>query len=161
MKFMMNGAVTLGTMDGANIEIFNQVGEENIYIFGATVEDLGRIRPTYNPYEKYERVHGLKRVVDSLVDGTFSDDGSGMFRDLHSSLLDGSSWEKGDVYYVLGDFEDYRRVKDLISEDYLDRKAWNKKCWINICKSGKFSSDRTIREYARDIWHIEPKQLEE
>lgn len=160
MKFMMNGALTLGTMDGANIEIFNQVGRDNIYIFGATVEDLGRIRPAYNPYEKYEHVYGLKRVVDSLVNGTFNDDNSGIFRDLYNSLLSGSSWEKGDVYYVLGDFEDYRRVKDQISEDYRDRRSWNSKCWVNICKSGKFSSDRTIREYANEIWRIEPKQID-
>ncbi|NLD88377.1 MAG: glycogen/starch/alpha-glucan phosphorylase, partial [Clostridiales bacterium] len=159
MKFMMNGALTLGTMDGANIEISEKAGLENIYIFGATVEELERIKPSYNPYWQYENVKGLKRVVDSLVDGTFHDDDSGIFRDLYNSLLSGTSWEKGDTYYVLGDFEDYRRVKDQVAEDYKDKENWNRKCWINICTSGHFSSDRTIREYATEIWKIDPIKL--
>lgn len=159
MKFMMNGALTLGTMDGANIEISEKAGLENIYIFGATVEELERIKPSYNPYWQYENVKGLKRVVDSLVDGTFHDDDSGIFRDLYNSLLSGTSWEKGDTYYVLGDFEDYRRVKDQVAEDYKDKENWNRKCWINICTSGHFSSDRTIREYATEIWKIDPMKL--
>lgn len=159
MKFMMNGAVTLGTMDGANIEISQQAGLENIYIFGATVEELERIKHSYNPRWQYENVPGLKRVIDTLIDGTFNDDGQGLFRDLYNSLLDGTSWEKGDKYFVLGDFEDYRRVKDQVAADFNDKESWNRKCWINICNSGYFSSDRTIREYASEIWKIEPESI--
>lgn len=160
MKFMMNGALTVGTLDGANIEIAKHVGEENIYIFGATVEELQEKLPAYNPYDPYNEVKGLKRVIDTLIDGTFDDDNQGMFRDLFNSLMKGSSWEKPDVYYVLGDFASYREVKDQLAEDFKDLETWNRKCWINICNSGFFSSDRTIQNYADEIWHIEPSVVE-
>ena len=103
---------------------------------------------------------GLKRVIDTLIDGTFDDDNQGMFRDLFNSLMKGSSWEKPDVYYVLGDFASYREVKDQLAEDFKDLETWNRKCWINICNSGFFSSDRTIQNYADEIWHIEPSVVE-
>lgn len=160
MKFMMNGAITLGTLDGANIEIAKNVGEDNIYIFGATVEELQEIMPLYSPNEPYTNVSGLKRVVDTLIDGTFSDDNQGLFQDLYNSLMKGSSWEKPDVYYVLGDFESYRTVKDQLAEDYKDLDSYNKKAWINICNSGFFSSDRTIRNYADEIWKVNPITVE-
>ncbi|MDK8782307.1 glycogen/starch/alpha-glucan phosphorylase, partial [Actinotignum timonense] len=140
MKFMMNGALTLGTMDGATVEIVDAVGEENAYIFGAREEELPELRAHYNPREQYETVPGLKRVLDALVDGTVSDGGTGEFHDLLGSLLDGSSWETPDVYYVLGDFADYRATRDRMAADYANQEEWGRKAWINICRSGRFSS---------------------
>ncbi|AZA08974.1 glycogen/starch/alpha-glucan phosphorylase [Corynebacterium pseudopelargi] len=155
MKFMMNGALTLGTLDGANVEIVDSVGEENAYIFGAKVEQLPELKAHYNPQSVYETVPGLKRALDALVDGTLNDNGSGWFHDLRGSLLDGNGWETPDVYYVLGDFESYRETRDRMAEDYADTLAWARKCWINICESGRFSSDRTINDYAREVWKLE------
>ncbi|MGO1591258.1 MAG: glycogen/starch/alpha-glucan phosphorylase [Ancrocorticia sp.] len=159
MKFMMNGALTLGTMDGANVEIHEAVGDENAYIFGAREEDLPELRKHYNPRDAYETVPGLKRVLDAFVDGTLDDGGSGDFHDLLGSLLDGSSWEDADVYYLLGDFADYRDVRDRMAEDYKDEEKWAKMCWINIVRSGRFSSDRTINDYAQQVWKIEPRAI--
>lgn len=156
MKFMMNGALTLGTLDGANVEILDSVGDENAYIFGAKNEELPELRAHYNPQHAYETVPGLKRVLDALVDGTLSDGNTGMFHDLRSSLLDGGGWETPDVYYVLGDFADYRATRDRMAADYFaDRLAWARMCWVNICESGRFSSDRTIGDYAREVWKLE------
>ncbi len=159
MKFMMNGAVTLGTWDGANVEIAQEVSCDNIYIFGCRVENMEATRGYYNPKWQYENVPGLKKALDRLIDGTFDDKGTGMFRDIYDSLLIGSNWQPGDVFYVLGDFSDYRKVRDTVYTDYLDRRAWAKKCWINICRSGRFSSDRTIAEYAGEIWKIKSLQM--
>ena len=159
MKFMMNGALTLGTMAGANVEIHEAVGEDNAYIFGAREEELPELRKRYNPREAYETVPGLKRVLDSFVNGVLDDGGSGDFYDLLTSLLDGSSWEDADVYYLLGDFADYRDVRDRMAEDYKDQDKWAKMCWVNIVKSGRFSSDRTINDYAEHVWKIEPAAI--
>ncbi|MBN1892689.1 MAG: glycogen/starch/alpha-glucan phosphorylase [Clostridiales bacterium] len=156
MKFMMNGALTLGTWDGANVEIAEAVGPDNIYIFGCRVEDMAATKGYYDPKWQYENIPGLKKALDRLIDGTFDDRGTGMFRDLYQSLLYGSDWQPGDVYYVLGDFEDYRNVRDRVYKDYTNRLEWARKCWINICESGRFSSDRTISEYADDIWNVNP-----
>ena len=156
MKFMINGALTLGTLDGANVEIAEAVGSDNIYIFGCRAEDMCATRGYYNPTWQYENVPGLKKTLDRLIDGTLDDKGTGMFRDIYQSLLYGSHWQPGDVYYVLGDFEDYRESRDGMYRDYTNRREWARKCWINICRSGRFSSDRTIAEYASDIWHIKP-----
>lgn len=159
MKFMMNGAVTLGTWDGANVEIAESVGDDNVYIFGCRVEDMEATRGYYNPKWQYENIPGLKKTIDRLVDGSFDDQGTGMFRDLYNGLIVGSNWQPGDVYYVLGDFEDYRKTRDRVYKDYQNRLEWARKCWINICNSGKFSSDRTISEYASGIWEIEKVEI--
>ncbi len=159
MKFMMNGALTLGTLDGANVEINEAVGEGNAYIFGAKEEELIELRQTYQPREAYETVEGLKRVIDAMVDGTLNDGGTGDFHDLRASLLDGSSWESPDVYYVLGDFEAYRHMRDAMALDYRDQKDWQRKAWINICNSGRFSSDRTIKDYADEVWKLDPHAI--
>ncbi|HJG57824.1 MAG TPA: glycogen/starch/alpha-glucan phosphorylase [Corynebacterium xerosis] len=156
MKFMMNGALTLGTLDGANVEIVEAVGDDNAYIFGAKEEELPELRKNYDPRAAYESVPGLKRALDSLVDGTFSDGGSGMFHDLHHSLLHSPGYEPADVYYVLGDFTDYRETRDRMAEDYRDELAWARMCFLNIIRSGRFSSDRTIRDYADEVWKIQP-----
>ncbi len=159
MKFMMNGAVTLGTWDGANVEIAQSVGNDNIYIFGCRVEDMEATRAYYNPKWQYENIPGLKKALDRLVDGSFNDEGTGMFQDLFNGLIYGSNWQPGDTYYVLGDFDDYRKTRDQAYKDYQNRIEWAKKCWLNICNCGKFSSDRTIGEYAKEIWKIKPAKI--
>lgn len=158
MKFMMNGALTLGTLDGANVEILEAVGEENAYIFGATDDELPELRRHYDPRWHYENVPGLKRVIDALTDGTLDDSNSGWFHDLRWSLLE-SGYEPADVYYVLGDFASYRETKDRMAQDYRDQEAWSRKAWINITRSGRFSSDRTISDYAREVWDINAEPI--
>ncbi len=159
MKFMMNGALTLGTHDGANIEIVEYAGEENNFMFGATLDDFPPTLAYYHSQWQYDHVPGLRRVVDTLIDGTFDDNGTGMFHELYNGLLHGSSWEKGDVYYLLGDFDEYRKCRRKAHQAYSDQLRWAKMCWHNICSSGQFSSDRTIAEYAKDIWTIEEQKI--
>ena len=154
MKFMMNGALTLGTLDGANVEIAEAVGNDNIYIFGCRAGDMAATKAYYNPKWQYENIPGLKKALDRLIDGTFNDEGTGMFRDLYNGIIYGDNWQPGDTYYVLGDFDDYRKTRDRIYMDYKNEMKWAKMAWINICNSGRFSSDRTISEYAKEIWEI-------
>ena len=154
MKLMLNGAVTLGTYDGANIEIVKEAGEENNYIFGARVEDIEKIKETYNPKEIYNSDKRIKRCLDALTDGTLSDGGTGIFRELYNAILEGASWHKPDHYYLLLDFADFLETKIKLNNDYRDRFDFAKKQWLNMCNAGKFSSDRTIKEYAKDIWKI-------
>ena len=161
MKFMLNGAVTLGTYDGANIEIAEQAGEENEYIFGARVEDIDRLKAEgYNPRAIYDSNPEIKRVIDTLVDGTFSDNGAqgeGSFAELHSALLNGASWHAPDHYFVIYDLPLYVDAKIRANADYSDRVAFGTKCLKNVANAGKFSSDRAILEYAKDIWHTSYK----
>ncbi|MFS0001248.1 glycogen/starch/alpha-glucan phosphorylase [Corynebacterium striatum] len=160
MKFMMNGALTLGTMDGANVEIVEAVGEDNAYIFGARNEEIPSLRESYNPGELYNTVRGLKRVLDALNNGTLGHENSGMFGDLRSSLLDGQGVHAQDIYYVLGDFESYREARDRMANDYVAAPLdWAKKAWLNICLSGRFSSDRTIADYANEVWKLSPAPI--
>lgn len=160
MKFMMNGALTLGTMDGANVEIVEAVGEDNAYIFGARNEEIPSLRESYNPGELYNTVRGLKRVLDALNNGTLGHENSGMFGDLRSSLLDGQGVHAQDIYYVLGDFESYREARDRMANDYVAAPLdWAKKAWLNICLSGRFSSDRTIADYANEVWKLNPAPI--
>ena len=158
MKLMLNGAVTLGTLDGANIEIVEEAGEENNYIFGAKVEELEKIMPDYSSRRLFADNEKIRRVVSTLIDGTVSDGGTGDFRELYYSLLDGASWHRPDHYYLLGDLESYVEAKLRAISDYRDRAEFAKKQWLNMCHAGKFSSDRTIRDYAADIWNITPVQ---
>lgn len=159
MKLMLNGAVTLGTYDGANIEIVQEAGEENNYIFGARVEDLEKIVPTYDSRKIFAENEKIRRVVETLIDGTFSDGGSGDFRELYYALLDGASWHAPDHYYLLGDLESYVEAKLRCNQDYCDRMAFTKKQWLNVCNAGKFSSDRTIADYAENIWDIQAVEV--
>ncbi len=160
MKFMMNGALTVGTYDGANIEILEQVGEENIFMFGPRLKDFPETKKFYTSHWQYEHIQGLKRAVDTLIDGSMSDGNTGMFRALYDRLLQGSSHEKADPYYVLGDFSDYRSARTQAYEAYRNQIDWARMCWRNICKSGYFSSDRTISDYAGDIWKVGPQVLD-
>lgn len=153
MKLMLNGAVTLGTYDGANIEIVEAAGEENNYIFGARVEELNAIKDSYNPKEIYDADPVLKAAVDTLIDGTFSDGGSAMFKDLYDSLLTGASWHSADQYFVFKDFASYLKTKLRVNADYGSRD-FTRKCLMNTANAGRFSSDRTIAEYCREIWKI-------
>lgn len=155
MKFMLNGAPTIGTLDGANVEIVEEAGEENNFIFGLKVEDIEEINENYNPRDYYNNVSGLRPVVDTLVDGTFSDNGTGIFREIYDSLLNGADWHRPDVYYLMKDFDSYREAQQRVNDAFVDRMAWAKKCWMNISNAGKFSSDRTIEQYAKEIWGIE------
>ena len=161
MKFMMNGALTLGTYDGANLEILSQVGEENSFMFGPKLKDFPDTKAYYNAHWQYENIAGLKRAVDILVDGSITDGNTGMFKSIYDSMLRGTSSEVADPYYVLGDFEDYRKARKLAHNSYRDSIKWAQMCWINICRSGPFSSDRTISDYARDIWKITDNKLED
>lgn len=160
MKFMMNGALTLGTLDGANVEILDAVGDDNAYIFGAKEDELPGLRESYDPNAVADTTPGLRRVLDALTSELLDDSGSGWFADLRRSLL-GDGYNEPDTYYVLGDFADYRETRDRMAGDYVaDPDHWARMCWVNICASGRFSSDRTIADYAREVWHLEPTPLE-
>ena len=156
MKFMINGALTLGTLDGANVEIVEEVGEENAFIFGLKADEVARLEGygKYDPIQEYEIVEGLKKVIDQLVDGTYDDSHTGIFRELYNSLLYGVEGNRPDVYFVLKDFSEYRKTQEAVGLEYKDKETWIRKSLINIANSGKFSSDRTIMDYARDIWNI-------
>ena len=155
MKFMVNGALTLGTMDGANIEIFHEAGEENNFVFGLTTEEIQKFEAehSYNPQQYLERNPALAKVVDQLVDGTY-DPTHQIFKDIHDSLIYGIEGQRADVYYVLADFDSYVKAHEKIAAAYADKKSWARKTLINIANSGKFSSDRTIEDYVRDIWKL-------
>lgn len=154
MKLMLNGAVTIGTYDGANVEIVKEAGGENNYIFGNTVEDLKKIKDTYDPVSLYENDKRIKRCLNALVDGTLNDEGTGYFKELYDSLLKGASWHKADNYFLLSDFSAYHEARLKVNEDYKDSLSFAKKCWLNMCSAGKFSSDRAVMEYAEKIWKI-------
>ncbi len=157
MKLMLNGAVTLGTLDGANVEIAQEAGIENEYIFGHTVEQINNAKDSYWARGIYDTNHHLRRAIDTLVDGTVPTDNEQ--RELYHALLDGASWHKADHYYVLLDYPSYIEAKLRANADYADRLAFGRKCLVNIASGAKFSSDRTIRQYAEEIWHVEPTQL--
>lgn len=159
MKFMLNGAPTIGTFDGANVEIAEEAGLENSYIFGLTVEDIEELKESYNPHAELKKNKALKKIVDTLVDGTFVKEEDNRktfmdFKELHDSLTIGTSWHKPDNYFIIRDFESYRLAQEKVSEDYKDKLSFYRKGFINMAKAGKFSSDRTIRQYAEEIWNI-------
>lgn len=150
MKFMLNGAPTFGTLDGANVEIVQESGSENNFIFGLTVEEIEVLRRKYDPRKYYNENPNLRRVVDSLINGTFNDGGTGEFRDLYNSLM-----HEGDQYFLLADFKSFVDVEHKVFEDFKDKEGWARKCFMNTCNAGVFSSDRTILQYAKEIWKVE------
>ena len=156
MKLMLNGAVTLGTLDGANVEIAQEAGIENEYIFGHTVEQINALKDSYRARSIYEENADLRRALDTMVDGTVPTDDAQ--KELYTSLLDGASWHKADHYFLLLDYASYMDAKLKVNADYADRLNFGRKCLLNIASGAKFSSDRTIRQYAEEIWHIEPIQ---
>ena len=154
MKLMLNGAVTLGTFDGANVEIVEEAGLENNYIFGATVEELDKIRKTYDPKKIYRKNALLRRALDTLTDGTFPDE-DGALKELHDAILEGASWHQPDHYFVMKDFESYYETKlQAIRDAGSGSPAFARKCLMNVAHAGKFSSDRTVRQYAGEIWNV-------
>lgn len=155
MKFMLNGALTLGTLDGANVEIFEEAGEENNYRFGATVEELAEIADSYNAFEYYSKDEDIKDVVDSLVSGEFKDQGSYYFLDIYNELIKPQNGDRADQYYLLKDFTSYKETHAKLNKEFRNRKEWARKALKNIANAGFFSSDRTILEYADDIWKID------
>ncbi len=155
MKFMLNATPTIWTLDGANVEIVEEAGLENNFIFGAKSEEIEALKDRYDPVEIYMNHPRLKRIVDTLIDGTFDDNGTEMFKELHNSLLIGASWHQPDNYFILHDFDAYVAAQKAVDSAYRDQKEWAKKCLANLANAGKFSSDRTILQYAKDIWNID------
>jgi starch phosphorylase len=151
MKFALNGALTIGTLDGANIEIREEVGEDNIFIFGLTAEEAAEMKknPSRTPQDIYRANPMVKRTIDSISKGSFSNGDRGLFADLVGSLLDPK-----DPYLLLHDFEEYVRCQVEVSRTFLDKRSWCRKSILNVARMGKFSTDRTIREYAKDIWGV-------
>jgi len=161
MKFMLNGAVTVGTLDGANVEIREEVGDENIFIFGLKADEvMAKYQDnSYDPWMVYNINQGARMALTCLINGTFDTD-TELFRDIYESLLNGVSGSRADEYFVLADFEDYCRTYVKIDEAFRDKKRWAKMAAKNIARSGKFSSDRTIKEYAEEIWNLEEVNVE-
>ena len=154
MKLQLNGALTIGTLDGANVEIMEEVGRENIFIFGLTAQEVERRRPGYDPRHIYGGDEEIRRAID-LIDGNFfSMLEPGIFRPLIQALL-----YEGDRYMLLADFRDYIDTQDRVDAAYRDRSGWARKAILNVARAGKFSSDRTIREYAAEIWHVQPCEI--
>ncbi|MCL1936142.1 MAG: glycogen/starch/alpha-glucan phosphorylase [Defluviitaleaceae bacterium] len=158
MKFMLNGALTIGTMDGANVEIFEEVGDENIFIFGMSAKEVidEYNRGTYNPLDIYNANENIKLILTQLINGTLDFNERELFRPIYDSLLNGYGGSRPDAYFILKDYDSYYKAQKLANDKFLDKEAWTKSAIINVAKSGKFSSDRTIKEYARDIWNIKP-----
>ena len=157
MKFMLNGAPTLGTMDGANVEIVDEIGEENAFIFGLSSEELINYENNggYHPYEIYENDKDIHEVLDQLVDGTYADGDHELYKDLYQSLLFGDTGSQADMYFILKDFRSYAEAHEKVAKAYQDTKKWAKMAMTNTAGCGKFSSDRTIQEYVDDIWHLD------
>ena len=157
MKFMLNGAPTLGTMDGANVEIVEEVGMENAFIFGLSSQEVIQFENHggYNPTDIYFNDWDIKRVVDQLIDGTYANGNREMYRDLYDSLVNTHGRERADRYFILKDFRSYADAQKRVEEAYKDREAWSRKALMNVACCGKFSSDRTIQEYVDDIWHLD------
>ena len=153
---MLNGAPTFGTLDGANIEIFKESGENNNFIFGLKVDEIDNMRNSYDARKYYNENPSLKRVVDSLVNGTFSDGGTGEFEDLYNALIN-----ENDQYFLLADFQSFKDTEEKVFKAYKNKYEWGRKGFMNICNVGRFSSDRTIMEYGNDIWRISKKTLKD
>ena len=156
MKFMLNGAPTLGTMDGANVEIVEEVGEENAFIFGLSSDEVINYENNggYDPNVIYNTDGEIRQVLMELINGTFSND-TELFRDLYDSLLHGNGYDKADQYFILADFRAYAAAQEKVEEAYRDEKRWARMAMMNTACSGKFTSDRTIQEYVDDMWHLD------
>ena len=157
MKFMLNGALTLGTMDGANVEIVEEVGKENAFIFGLSAEQVIQYENYggYNPMDIFNNDQDIRRVLMQLINGTYSPQDPELFRPLYNSLLNTQDTAKADTYFILADFKSYAEAQRRVEAAYKDEKNWAKSALLNVACAGKFSSDRTIEEYERDIWHQE------
>lgn len=152
MKFMLNGAITLGTRDGATVEILEEAGEENSIVFGLTSEEIEAM-DHYDPKYYYENTPGLKRVVDSLIDGSFQDR-DGVLREIYNSLLFENGWDHPDLYFLLADYSSYRQAQERAAKLYKDPDLFASMAIRNMCAAGKFSSDRAVEDYVKGIWQI-------
>ena len=161
MKFMLNGAPTLGTMDGANVEIVEEVGEENAFIFGLSSQEVIDFEHNnqYDPKEIYNMDSDIRAVLTQLIDGTYSPENLELFREIYNSLLETNGYERADQYFILKDFRSYEAAQKKVEEAYRDEERWAKMAMLQTAKCGKFSSDRTIEEYAKEIWHLEKVTL--
>ena len=157
MKFMLNGAITLGTMDGANVEMYEEVGADNIFIFGMSAEEVIAHENFcyFNSVDIYNNNADIRQVLNQLVDGTYSANDRELFRELYNSLLNPPQGQVADRYFILADFESYANAQKKISAYYQNKSAWAKSAILNIAHVGKFSSDRTIQEYVDDIWKLD------
>ena len=162
MKFMLNGALTIGTMDGANVEMAEEVGPENMFIFGASSDEIINWEKNggYNPMDIFDTDQDIRRVLMQLINGYYAPQDPEMFRDLYNSLLNTQSSDRADTYFILKDFRSYAEAEAKIDKAYRDEKWWAKTAILNTACCGKFSSDRTIEEYVNDIWHLEKVTVE-
>ena len=157
MKFMLNGALTLGTMDGANVEIVEEVGEENAFIFGMSSDEVieHEQKRDYNPMDIFNQDQDIRKVLMELINGFYSPNDPELFRDLYNSLLNTQCTQFADTYFILAEFRSYAEAQKRVMEAYKDEEGWAKSAILNVANSGKFSSDRTIQEYVDDIWHLD------
>ena len=157
MKFMLNGAITLGTMDGANVEIVEEVGAENAVIFGLSADEVIKYENEggYNPMEIFNNDQDIRKVLMQLINGTYSPDEPELFRDIYNSLLNTQSSDRADTYFILKDFRSYIDAQNKINDLYKDKDRWSKMAMLNTACAGKFSSDRTIQEYVDEVWHLD------
>ena len=157
MKFMLNGALTIGTMDGANVEIVEEVGEENAFIFGLSSDEVIQFENFggYNPMDIFNNDPDIRKVLMQLINGTYSPNDPDLFRTLYNSLLNTQSTSKADTYFILKDFKSYAEAQKKVEAAYKNEKGWAKSAILNVAFSGKFTSDRTIQEYVDDIWKLD------
>ena len=162
MKFMLNGAVTLGTMDGANVEIVEEAGEENEFIFGMSAQEVieHEAKRDYDPMQIFNNDQEVRQVLMQLINGFYSGNDSELFRPLYNSLLNTQETQYADTYFILKDFRSYAQAQERVEEAYSDEKRWAKMAMLNVAHSGKFTSDRTIQEYVDDIWHLDKVTVE-
>ena len=156
MKFMLNGALTLGTMDGANVEMVEEVGREHAFIFGMSAEEVieHEKKRDYDPKEIFNTDQDIRQVLMQLINGFYSDNDTELFRDLYDSLLNTDKRRIADPYFILKDFKSYHEAHLEVEKAYRDQKRWAKSAILNVASAGKFSSDRTIEEYVADIWKL-------
>ena len=159
---MLNGALTLGTMDGANVEIVEEVGKENAFIFGMSSDEVINYEKNggYNPMDIFNSDQDIRRVLMQLINGYYAPHDTELFRDIYDSLLNTKSSDRADTYFILKDFRSYAKAHESIDKAYRDEAWWAKAAILNIAHSGKFTSDRTIEEYVKDIWHLDKIKVE-
>ena len=157
MKFMLNGALTIGTMDGANVEMAEEVGKDNMFIFGASADEIINLENNggYNPMDIFNNDQDIRRVLMQLINGEYSNGDMEMFRDIYDSLLNTNSSDRADTYFILADFKSYAAAQKKVEEAYRDEEGWAKMALLNTACSGKFTSDRTIQQYVDEIWHLD------
>ena len=160
MKFMLNGALTIGTMEGANVKIYEEDGKDNIFIFGMTAEEvIAKYKDnSYDPWAICNINQDVRMILTSLINGTFDKDPD-LFREIYDSILNGYGGSRADEYFILEDYADYARAQQEVDKAYKNQEQWAKKSIINVAKSGKFSSDRTIKQYADEIWNLKPLEI--